>query len=61
MTPAQKVRRALTLSLTFHAPSDSNRFICHYGFGFQRGRGAKPTSFCLTGETDAGAHTHPTS
>src|SRR5208337_874613 len=57
----QKVRRALTLSLTSHAPSNSNQFIYHSGFGFQRRRGAKPASFCLTGETESGAHAHPTS
>src|SRR5271166_3020171 len=57
----QKMRRALTLSLTSHAPSNSNHFIYHSGFGFQRRRGAKPASFCLTGETESGAHAHPTS
>ncbi len=31
------------------------------GLGFKRRQGIRPASFCLTGETDSGAHTHPTS
>ena len=46
--------------LTRDIPSNSNRFIYYPGFGFQRRRRAKPASFRLTGETDSGAHTHPT-
>src|SRR5271157_5269318 len=43
------------------ASSNSNRFTYYPGFGFRRRHGARPASFWLTGETDSGAHTHPTS
>jgi len=53
--------RPSDLSFAFYAPGNSNRFAYYPGFGFQRRHGTKPASFWLTGETESGAHTYPTS
>src|SRR6516165_1739716 len=52
-----KMRGALYLLL--YAPGDSNRFGYCPGLGFQHRDGAEPASFCLTAETNSGAHTYP--
>jgi hypothetical protein len=59
---ACELREKLNTALFYRdAPSNSNRFPHYPGFGFNRRQGTRSASFCLTGETESGAHTHPAS